>query len=88
MFRHEVEFGRARIKKLILLNLIDEIGYIFANLGKFWATGLQICKWYDLTDKERTKLFSGNILTNYSKLIYFRAERDDDCFKLWDIILD
>lgn len=88
VFRHEVEFGRARIQRLIPFNTVDEVDYLFSNLGKFWATGLNICKWYDLSDKERNKLSCGEIVTNYSKQIYFRVERDNTRFQFWDFLAD
>ena len=67
VFRHEAEFGRLRIRKLMPIDVKDEVEYLINNIGKFWATGLNICKWYDLTDVERDKLCSGSMLTNYSK---------------------
>lgn len=88
VFRHEAEFGRLRIRKLMPLDVKDEVEYLINNVGKFWVTGLKICKWYDLTDVERDKLFSGAILTNYSKQIYFRVERDNSRFQFWDFLAD
>lgn len=88
VFRHEAEFGRLRIRKLMPIDVKDEVDYLIDNAGRFWATGLNICKWYDLTDVERDKLFSGCILTNYSKQIYFRVERDNSRFQFWDFLAD
>jgi hypothetical protein len=88
VFRHEAEFGRLRIRKLMPIDVKDEVEYLINNVGRFWATGLNICKWYDLTDVERDRLFSGAILTNYSKQIYFRVERDNTRFQFWDFLVD
>ena len=88
VFRHEAEFGRLRIRKLMPLDVKDEVEFLINNVGCFWSTGLKICKWYDLTDVERDKLFSGSILTNYSKQIYFRVERDNTRFQFWDFLAD
>ena len=87
VFRHECEFGRARIIRLMPEGVTDEINFLLDNVGKFWHTGLKICKWYDLSDKERGKLFSGEIQTNYAKQIYHRVDIDETRFRFWDEFL-
>ena len=88
VFRHEVEFGRARIQKLIPFNTVDEVAYLFSNLGKFWATGLNICKWYDLTDKERERISKNNVQTSGIRTIYYRCDLDETRLKFWDFLAD
>jgi len=88
VFRHEVEFGRARIQKLIPFNTVDEVAYLFSNLGKFWATGLNICKWYDLSVKERERISNNSVQTDSIRKIYQRCDQDETRFKLWDFLAD
>ena len=88
VFRHEVEFGRARIQKLIPFNTVDEVAYLFSNLGKFWSTGLNICKWYDLTVKERERISNNSVQTDSIRKIYQRCDQDETRFKLWDFLAD
>ena len=88
VFRHEVEFGRARIQKLIPFNTVDEVAYLFSNLGKFGATGLNICKWYDLTDKERERISKNNVQTSGIRTIYYRCDLDETRLKFWDFLAD
>lgn len=86
VFRHEVEFGRLMLKRLIPLNTIDEVSFVFNNLGSFWLDGLKICKWYDLTDDERERISSNTILAGSVRKIYQRAEDDNNRFKFWDYL--
>ena len=86
VFRHEVEFGRLAIKRLIPLNTADEVNFVFSNLGSFWLDGLKICKWYDLTDDERERISSNSIVSTSIRSIYFRAENDNNRFKFWDYL--
>ena len=88
VFRHECEFGRVRIQRLIPFNVPDEVAYVFENLGKFWATGLNICKWYDLTDKERLRISKNNVQTSGIRTIYYRCDQDETRFKFWDFLAD
>lgn len=88
VFRHEAEFGRARIQKLIPFDTPDEVTYLFSNLGKFWTTGLCICKWYDLTDKERERISNNNVQTDSIRKIYQRCEQDETRFNLWNFLAD
>lgn len=88
VFRHEVEFGRARIQRLIPFNTVDEVAYLFSNLGKFWSTGLNICKWYDLTVKERERISNNSVQTDSIRKIYQRCDQDETRFKLWDFLAD
>lgn len=88
VFRHEVEFGRVRIQKLIPFNTPDEVTYLFSNLGKFWTTGLCICKWYDLTDKERERISNNTVQTDSIRKIYQRCEQDEARFNLWGFLAD
>ena len=88
VFRHEVEFGRARIQRLIPFNTVDEVAYLFSNLGKFWATGLNICKWYDLTVKERERISNNSVQADSIRKIYQRCDQDETRFKLWDFLAD
>ena len=88
VFRHEAEFGRARLQKLIPFDTPDEVTYLFSNLGKFWTTGLCICKWYDLTDKERERISNNTVQTDSIRKIYQRCEQDESRFNLWDFLVD
>ena len=88
VFRHEAEFGRARIQKLIPFDTPDEVTYLFSNLGKFWTTGLCICKWYDLTDKERERISNNTVQTDSIRKIYQRCEQDEARFNLWNFLAD
>lgn len=88
VFRHEAEFGRARIQKLIPFNTLDEVAYLFSNLGKFWTTGLSICKWYDLTDKERERISKNDVQTSGIRTIYYRCDLDETRFNLWNFLAD
>lgn len=88
VFRHEAEFGRARIQRLIPFNAVDEVDYLFSNLGKFWATGLNICKWYDLTDKERERISNNSVQTDSIRKIYQRCDQDETRLKFWDLLAD
>ena len=84
VFRHEVEFGRYAIKRLIPIGEIDEIRYIFTHLPAFWSQGLTICKWYDLTDKEIQKLTEFNYQDSGKRMIYARCDADENRLHLWD----
>lgn len=86
VFRHEVEFGRLMIKKLIPLNTRDEVDFVFENLGSFWLNGLEICKWYDLTDNERERISSNSVAQTSIRSIYNRVDKDDNRFRFWDFI--
>lgn len=88
VFRHECEFGRARIQRLIPFNVPDEVAYVFENLGKFWATGLNICKWYDLTVKERERISNNSVQTDSIRKIYQRCDQDETRLKFWDFLAD
>lgn len=87
VFRHEAEFGRSAIKRLIPINESDEIAYIFNHLGAFWSQGLSICKWYDLTDDEINRLTAGTIQSDSARKIYQRCDFDDNRLKFWDMLL-
>ncbi|AQW85535.1 hypothetical protein BB381_00280 [Campylobacter pinnipediorum subsp. caledonicus] len=86
VYRHEIELGRPFVKKLMGDNVTDEISFLFDNLGKFWAYGLKICKWYDLTDDEVKRLTESNIKSDSKRLIYFRCEADTNRLNFWDMI--
>nr|WP_315059001.1 hypothetical protein [uncultured Campylobacter sp.] len=88
VFRHEAEFGRLRIRKLMPIDVKDEVEYLINNVGKFWATGLNICKWYDLTDSERSRISSNDIQTDSLRKIYQRCDQDETRFKFWDFLAD
>ena len=84
VFRHEVEFGRAMIRKLLPPNVADEAEYIFLHLPAFWSQGLTICKWYDLTTAEQNKI-SQNLITKDSfKMVYLRCDADENRLHHWD----
>ena len=86
VFRHEAEFGRAAIKKLLPFDTKDEVKFVFDNLGSFWLDGLTVCKWYDLTDKERETISGNSIQTDSIRKIYQRADKDNNRFKFWDFL--
>lgn len=87
VFRHEVEFGRFYIKKLIPDTYKhDEISYIFNHLSAFWSYGLSSCRWYDLTDNEVNRLTESNILFDSRRKVYQRCENDLTRLKFWDMI--
>ncbi|WP_211436853.1 hypothetical protein [Campylobacter sp. RM9328] len=86
VFRHEVEFGRYAIKRLIPQNITDEIDYIFKHLPAFWSQGLQICKWYDLSDDEIRRITENQVQTDSIRKIYQRCELDENRLKFWDMI--
>lgn len=86
VFRHECEFGRGFIKKIIPLNCDDELNFIFENLGAFWLKGLEFCKWYDLTQKERDKITNGEILKDSFRKLYSRVDKDKARFHFWDFL--
>ena len=88
VFRHEAEFGRLRIRKLMPLDVKDEVDYLINNVGRFWSTGLNICKWYDLTDSERSRISSNDIQTDSLRKIYQRCDQDETRFKFWDFLAD
>ena len=88
VFRHEAEFGRLRIRKLMPLDVKNEVEYLINNVGRFWANGLSICKWYDLKDKEREKLSNSSIQTDSIRQIYYRCDRDETRLKFWDFLAD
>ena len=88
VFRHEAEFGRLRIRKLMSIDVKDEVDYLINNVGRFWATGLNICKWYDLRDKEREKLSSSSIQIVSIRKIYQRCDQDETRLKFWDFLAD
>ncbi|EMG31067.1 hypothetical protein [Campylobacter showae] len=88
VFRHEAEFGRLRIRKLMPIDVKDEVDYLINNVGRFWATGLNICKWYDLRDKEREKLSSSSIQIVSIRKIYQRCDQDETRLKFWDFLAD
>ena len=64
------------------------MAYLFSNLGKFWATGLNICKWYDLTVKERERISSNSVQTDSVRKIYQRCDQDETRLKFWDFLAD
>lgn len=86
VFRHEAEFGRLAIKRLVPINEENEINYIFSHLGAFWSQGLSICKWYDLTDDEVNRLTAGAIQSESVRKIYQRCDLDTNRLKFWDFI--
>ena len=88
VFRHEAEFGRLRIRKLMPFDVKDEVEYLINNVGRFWSTGLNICKWYDLTDSERSRISSNDIQTDSLRKIYQRCDQDETRFKFWDFLAD
>lgn len=88
VFRHEAEFGRLRIRKLMPLDVKDEVDYLINNVGRFWSTGLNICKWYDLNDSERSRISSNDIQTDSLRKIYQRCDQDETRFKFWDFLAD
>lgn len=83
VFRHEAEFGRSVIKCLLPIKCDDELKFVVDNLSAFWADGLKICRWYDLTDSERNKIHSSAIQTDSVRKIYQRASKDSSRFDLW-----
>lgn len=88
VFRHEAEFGRLRIRKLMPIDVKDEVEYLINNVGKFWATGLNICKWYDLTDSERSRISSNILKDSGYRMIYQRCDQDETRLKFWDFLAD
>lgn len=88
VFRHEAEFGRLRIRKLMPLDVKDEVEYLINNVGRFWATGLNICKWYDLTDRERSRISSSDVQVDNVRKIYQRCDQDETRLKFWDFLAD
>ena len=88
VFRHEVEFGRLRIRKLMPIDVKDEVDYLINNVGKFWATGLNICKWYDLTESERSRISSNILKDSGYRMIYKRCDQDETRLKFWDFLAD
>ena len=88
VFRHEAEFGRLRIRKLMPLDVKDEVEYLIDNVGRFWFTGLNICKWYDLTDSERSRISSNILKDSGYRMIYQRCDQDETRLKFWDFLAD
>ena len=88
VFRHEVEFWRLRIRKLMPIDVKDEVDYLINNVGKFWATGLNICKWYDLTESERSRISSNILKDSGYRMIYKRCDQDETRLKFWDFLAD
>jgi len=88
VFRHEAEFGRLRIRKLMPIDVKDEVDYLINNVGRFWATGLNICKWYDLNDKERSRISSNDVQTDSIRKIYQRCDQDETRLRFWDFLAD
>lgn len=86
VFRHECEFGRAFIKKLIPYKCFDEIGFFFDNVNSFWLKGLELCRWYPLEDTEVLKILK-NASDNKgatNRKIYERCLKDNSRFHFWD----
>ena len=88
VFRHEAEFGRLRIRKLMPIDVKDEVDYLINNVGRFWATGLNICKWYDLKDDERMRISKNDVQTSGIRTIYYRCDLDEKRFQFWDFLAD
>ena len=88
VFRHEAEFGRLRIRKLMPIDVKDEVDYLIDNAGRFWATGLNICKWYDLTIKERERISNNSVQTDSIRKIYQRCDQDETRLRFWDFLAD
>ena len=88
VFRHEAEFGRLRIRKLMPFDVKDEVEYLINNVGNFWSTGLNICKWYDLTDNERSRISSNVLKDSGYRMIYQRCDQDETRLKFWDFLAD
>jgi hypothetical protein len=88
VFRHEAEFGRLRIRKLMPIDVKDEVDYLIDNAGRFWATGLNICKWYDLTVKERERISNNSVQTDSIRKIYQRCDQDETRLRFWDFLAD
>lgn len=88
IFRHECEFTRDFIKKIIPYNCKDEIKYLFDNLGKFWAVGVMLVKWYDLTQSEISRLIRYSVARKSAnkRKIYQRVNDDETRFHFWDIV--
>ena len=88
VFRHEAEFGRLRIRKLMPLDVKDEVEYLINNVGRFWSTGLNICKWYDLNDNERSRISKNDVQSSGIRTIYYRCDLDSSRFQLWNFLVD
>ena len=88
VFRHEAEFGRLRIRKLMPIDVKDEVEYLINNVGRFWSTGLNICKWYDLKDDERMRISKNDVQTSGIRTIYYRCDLDEKRFQFWDFLAD
>lgn len=85
VFRHECEFGRAYIKKLIP-KCDDEVEFLFDNISSFWLKGLELCKWYDLNDDEISRIQSNDLQSNSISKIYQRIDKNPNRLQFWDYL--
>lgn len=86
VFRHECEFTREYLRKLIPFKCSNEIQYVFENLSGFWDKGLQICRWYDLSDDEIESIQKGELASSSVRSIYQRSLMKKDRFNFWDYL--
>lgn len=83
VFRHECEFTREVLKKMIPFNCEDEIKFVFNNLSAFWSQGLNICRWYDLNEIELKKIQLQSVKPDSIRKIYERCLKDETRFNFW-----
>lgn len=86
VFRHEVEYARPAIKRLLPMKCDDEVSFLFNNIGKFWLKGLKICRWIDLTNEELDRIRNGFLTHQAINKIYQRALNDDSRFQFWEYL--
>ncbi|NOQ31671.1 MAG: hypothetical protein GQ570_11170 [Helicobacteraceae bacterium] len=83
--RYEAQFRREALKKHIPKG-VNEISYVFANLGSFWKKALQKIKYAPLTNDECIKIVDGGLKADSKRQVFKRARDNKDRFQFQEYL--
>ncbi|EAJ5693198.1 hypothetical protein IO424_001759 [Campylobacter fetus] len=92
VFRFESEIHRPIFRKFVKDmffpndDYIDEVDFLFKNLGFFWRYSLGYVKWHDLSDEEISKMEINSYTQQYINKLYKKCESDFKRFDLWSFM--
>jgi len=86
VWRHEVQYRRAYLKRFLKENVEDEVLYFFDRIDKLWGYATYRIRFIDLTQDELFRVIDGDLKPDSVRQILYRAEKDKNRFHFWNIV--
>lgn len=86
VWRHEVQYRRAELKKFMPKYLEDEVIFHFTQIDKLWNNIITKVRWTDLTREEIQRIEEKNLKSDSIKKIFQRARTNPARIDFWNIL--